>query len=376
MKKLTALLLILILAASVFGCASAPQESAAAMQSARTEQSASPSAQASASQAADTREITDMAGRTMTLPATVEKAYGTDPVGMITLYTLAPEKLIGWNYTLNDQEKAYIMDEYKDLPVYGMKDDFNAEAVIAAAPDVIIQMGATNDKAIQQADELSGRLNIPVAVLSGKITDIPAAYEMLGKIIGDETRAQALAAYSKTALERAASITIPEEEKVTVYYGNGVDSLETAPKGSDAAEVIELAGGVNVADLQVEDPNERMTVTKEQLLSWDPNFIFVNGEPKKDVSGAGAADTLRSDPDLASLQVVKNGAVYGIPKAPFAWLDRPKGPNRIVGLVFAGASMYPDRYADVNVNQEIKDFYDLFYHMQLSDAQVAELLAS
>ncbi len=373
MKKLFALFFALILTLSFFGCASAPQPPTAAP-SANTEaaQSESPAA----SPETKTRELTDMAGRTVTLPASVNKAYGTDPVGTITLYTLAPEKLIGWNYALNDQEKAYLMDEYKELPVYGMKDDFNAEAVIAAAPDVIIQMGATNEKAVQQANDLSERLNIPVVVISGKMSDIPAAYELLGQITGDEARAAELAAYSKTALDRAAAITIPEGEQVSVYYGNGVDSMETAPKGSDAAEVIEMAGGLNVADLQVEDPNERMTVSKEQLLSWNPDYIFVNGEPKKDVSGAGAADSILTDPDFETLTAVTNTHVYGIPKSPFAWLDRPKGPNRVVGLVWAGALMYPDLYTDVDVNAEIKSFYDLFYHMQLTDEQYGKLLLS
>lgn len=374
MKKLFSLFIALFLTLCLFGCTGAPGEQPSAAPSAASEatQSESPAA----SPETKTRGLTDMAGRTVTLPASVNKAYGTDPVGTITLYTLAPEKLIGWNYALNNQEKAYLMDEYKELPVYGMKDDFNAEAVIAAAPDVIIQMGATNEKAVQQANDLSERLNIPVVVISGKMSDIPAAYELLGQITGDEARAAELAAYSKTALDRAAAITIPEGEQVSVYYGNGVDSMETAPKGSDAAEVIEMAGGLNVADLQVEDPNERMTVSKEQLLSWNPDYIFVNGEPKKDVSGAGAADSILTDPDFETLTAVTNTHVYGIPKSPFAWLDRPKGPNRVVGLVWAGALMYPDLYTDVDVNAEIKSFYDLFYHMQLTDEQYGKLLLS
>ncbi len=380
MKKTILLLFCVAVFMTVFaGCAPAEQTppetiSQAPAETAAQEESATPSAQAEGN--ADTKQMTDMAGRTVQIPSVVSKAYGTDPVGTITLYTLAPEKLIGWNYNLNDQEKQYIMEEYQALPVYGMKDDFNAEAVIAAQPDVIIQMGSTNEKAAAQADELQTRLDIPVVVLSGKMTDIPSAYELLGEITGDGARAKELANYSQTALSRAQGIEITPEDKVTVYYGNGVDSTETAPLGSDAAEVIEMAGGVNIADLQVEDPNERMTVTKEQILAWNPDFMFVNGEPKKEVSGAGAAQTILSDSDYASLTAVKNGNVYGIPKSPFAWLDRPKAPNRIIGLVWAGATMYPQLYEGVDVTKEIQDFYDLFYHMQLSEEQVAQLLDS
>ena len=259
-----------------------------------------------------------------------------------------------------------------------MRDSLNAEAVIEAAPDVIIQMGSTNESAASQADELQQKLNIPVVVLSGKLLDTPASYEALGEITGDTQRATDLAMYSKTVLERAQDMLeeIPDMDRVTVYYGNGPDSLETAPNGSDAAEVIELAGGVNVADLDVEDPSERVNISKEQLIAWSPNIIFVNGEPKEDVSGGSAAQAILSDPDLATVDAVKTGSVYGIPKSPFAWLDRPKAGNRIIGVAWAGSVMYPELYKDVDVTQQIKDFYDLFYHMQLSDEQVDALLNS
>ncbi len=333
-------------------------------------------AAAQESVAPETTSLIDMAGRTVILPSNIERVFGTDPVATITLYTLVPDKLIGWNYAFNKQELQYIAAPYRDLPNYGMRDTLNAEAVIAANPQLIVQMGATDESAAQQADELQQKLGIPVVLLSGKMADIPHVYEMLGKLTGAEQVAQELSLYAQTALQRARDTQIAPDDVVTVYYGNGSLSLDTAPAGSDAAEVIELAGGKNVADIAFEKPSDRVTITPEQILQWNPDVMFVNGEPKDEISGASAAQSLLSDSNYASVRAVQSGQVYGIPKSPFSWLDRPKAANRILGLVWAGKTLYPAYYESVDISTEIQAFYELFYHVSLSKDDVQALLQS
>lgn len=328
-----------------------------------------------ASAGEDAAAFTDMAGRTVEIPAEIDKVYGTDPVASITMYMLAPDKLLGWNYAFSEYESEYILPEYLDLPVYGMRDSFNPEAVIEDAPDLILQMGNTNEKAVEDAEAMQAQLNIPVVILSGNLEDAPEALELLGGLIGEDERAAELAGYAARAIDRVKGMDIPEDERVGVYYGNGVDSLETAPAGTVASEVIELAGGTIVADVEVESPSDRLTVSKEQVIMWNPQFMFVNGEPKEAVFGGGAAQAIMDDPDFSTVQAVVDGNVYGIPKAPFSWLDRPKAPNRLIGITWAGSVMYPDLYADIDVEQEIKDFYSLFYHMDLADGQLNEIMS-
>jgi iron complex transport system substrate-binding protein len=57
--------------------------------------------------------ITDMAGREIHLPEKTEKIFSISPVGTIMLYTMCPEKLLGWNYELSEMEKYYILPQYK-----------------------------------------------------------------------------------------------------------------------------------------------------------------------------------------------------------------------------------------------------------------------
>lgn len=337
--------------------------------------SSMPAPASAASSQEKAASFTDMAGREIQLPegmGAVGSVYGTDPVGSLTVYTLAPDKLLGWNYSFNEQESLYILPEYADLPVYGMGDSVNLEVILADAPDLCIQMGPLNGAAAEKADKLQEQLGIPVVMVSGAMEDLPEAYEFLGKLLDEEEQAAKLAGYARAALGRARA-AIPPEGGPAIYYGNGVGSLETAPAGSVSAEVFELLGANNVARLEIEG-GSRVQVSAEQIMSWDPDYIFVNGEPKQELTASQAAREMMEDPLYANVTAVQEERVYGVPKAPFAWVDRPRGPNRLVGLDWVGSILYPSQYGD-GIESYVKEFYSLFYHMELTEEQLAQLMA-
>lgn len=317
------------------------------------------------------REITDMAGRTMTVPLEIESVFSTGPVAAIYLYTLVPDKLLGWNYALNDIEKSIILEQYHDLPNFGQGDAVNYEAVIAAGPTIALNVTSINDGSIDASDALAEQLGVPVVMVSSDLLDAPAVYRFMGKLFGVEEQAEALAAYAEETFNAISSLDIPNEEKVRIYYGNGEDSLETAPAGSSHGQLIDLVNAVNVADLELGD-GSRVQISAEQLLAWDPDVIIVNGEPKADMTGSAAAEAILADPLFATLKAVQNGAVYGTPNAPFSWVDRPPGPNRIVGMRWLSGLIYPE-YLDYDVDEAVREFFQLFYHVELTDEQLTQL---
>lgn len=85
------------------------------------------------------------------------------------------------------------------------------------------------------------------------------------------------------------------------------------------------------------------------------------------------AEDILSNPDYASLKAVQDQKVYGTPNAPFSWVDS------------SGRTKSSDRYAMVlsidlsgiykcDINEEIHKFFDLFYHVDLSDEQLENVL--
>lgn len=377
-KKGLALILALLLLLSVLlsGCA---QQSAAPAASSETasvpETPGEEAAQETAAQPEDAapqeREITDMAGRTMTVPAEIDSVFSTGPVAAIYLYTLVPDKLLGWNYELNDVEKSIILEQYHTLPNFGQGDAINYEAVIAAGPTIALNVTSINEGSMDDSDTLAEQLGVPVVMVSSDLLDAPAVYRFMGELFGVEDQAEALAAYAEETFNAISGLDIPDEEKVRIYYGNGEDSLETAPAGSYHGQIIDLVNAINVADLELGD-GSRVQISAEQLLAWDPDVIIVNGEPKADMTGSAAAEAILTNPIFATLKAVQNGAVYGTPNAPFSWVDRPPGPNRIVGMRWLSGLIYPE-YLNYDVDDEVREFFQLFYHVELSDEQLTNL---
>ena len=366
-RQLLALLICLVMSVSLL---TGYSETKAA-----TEEPTQSAEQDATQETAETREITDMAGRKVTVPAAenIESVFSAGPVAAIFLYMVAPDKLLGWNYELNDVEKSIILDKYQDLPNFGMGDAVNYEAVIAANPTIAINSGKINDAMVSDCDALSESLGIPVVAVDNELNNSAEAFRFMGELLGVEDHAEELAQYAEQVFTDINALSdIPEEKKVSVYFGNGEDSLETAPRGSQHAQILDAINAVNVADLELGD-GSRVQISAEQLLAWDPDVIVVNGEPKADKSGSSAAEDILSNPDYASLKAVQDQKVYGTPNAPFSWVDRPAGPNRLIGMRWFSALIYPE-YIKCDINEEIHKFFDLFYHVDLSDEQLQNVL--
>lgn len=366
-RHLLALLLCFVMTVSLF--AGYSETKAASEETTQSEE------QTETQETEETREITDMAGRKVTVPAAedIESVFSTGPVAAIFMYMVAPDKLLGWNYELNDVEKSIILEKYHDLPNFGMGDAINYEAVIAANPTIALNCGKINDAMVSDCDALSKSLGIPVIAVDNELNNSAEAFRFMGELLGVEDHAEELAEYSEKIFTDIASLAdIPEDEKVSVYFGNGEDSLETAPRGSQHAQILDAVNVTNVADLELGD-GSRVQISAEQLLAWNPDVIVVNGEPKADKSGNSAAEDILSNPDYASLKAVQDNKVYGTPNAPFSWVDRPAGPNRLIGMRWLSAVVYPE-YIKCDVNEEIREFFNLFYHVDLSDEQLENVL--
>lgn len=377
-KILPAVMAFTLAAGSITGCSASSAKTETAKESMQSqaetktaEQSTQAEKTSEAADAAGEREITDMAGRTVVVPDEIETVFSSSTVTAIFMYTLAPDKLLGWNYELNELEKSIILEEYHDLPNFGMGDSINYEAVIAADPTIAVNVGTINDKMISDCDKLSKSLGVPVVAVDGNLSASAEAYRFMGELLGEEEQAEKLASYAEKTFADIEKMEVPEDKKVRIYYGNGEDSLETAPAGSAHGQIIDMVNAVNVADLEMGE-GSRVQISAEQLLAWDPDVIVVNGEPKADTSGASAAEAILANPDYASLKAVQDQQVYGTPNTPFSWMDRPMGPNRIVGIRWLSGLIYPE-YLNYNVDEEVKEFFDLFYHVQLTDEKLENI---
>ena len=138
-------------------------------------------------------------------------------------------------------------------------------------------------------------------------------------------------------------------------------------------EVLGMIGAKNVAQVENDLSGYGMApVSLEAVISWQPQVILVASDPAEEsqackliAGGQRLADRARG---------VKNQRVYQIPHGPFDWFDRPPCMARLLGIEWIGNLLYPDLYK-LDIKAEVKNFYKIFYHYDLSDAQLNKLTA-
>lgn len=322
----------------------------------------------------ETYIFTDSTGREVELPREITRAASAGPLANVMIYGVKPEVLVGWSSAPSESAKKYIDEVYWDLPeygkLYGNSDDFNREALMASDPQVIIDVGEWDEDYKTDLDELQEQLGIPVILIECNLEQNPSAYRLMGEVLGEEARGEELGAYCEEvlndALEKAASI--PEADRKTIYYAEGETGLSTILSGTIHAQIFELIGAeivVDANDAQVQQGGGEVSL--EQVLAWEPDVImFVKGS---------IFDTVSEDASWAALTAISSDNYYEIPTEPYNWLGRPPGPNRMVGVRWLGNLIYPDVF-DYDIEQEVKDFYSLFYRYELTDEEVAEMLAN
>jgi iron complex transport system substrate-binding protein len=71
---------------------------------------------------------------------------------------------------------------------------------------------------------------------------------------------------------------------------------------------------------------------------------------------------------------VQQGRVYLAPSLPFGWFDRPPSVNRLIGARWLVHVLHPGR-ADGTLEDEVRRFYELFYHHTLTPPQLEAVLS-
>ncbi|WP_020180395.1 iron ABC transporter substrate-binding protein [Methylopila sp. M107] len=316
---------------------------------------------------ASAKPFVDSAGRTVGVSDTLKRVLAAGPPASVLLYALAPDLMAGWVRAPSEAEKPYLLAETRELPTYGRLTGrggtANIEAVLAAKPDLIVDVGSVDPTYVSLADRVQQQTGIPYVLIDGALAKSPEALRALGAVLGRETRAQELASYAAETLDATAQgvAKLPEAGRPRVYYARGPDGLETAPKGSITVETLDAVGAVNVA----EGGKGLSRVSTEQILGWNPQVV-VTLDP-------GFRARVANDPVWSGIAAVRDGRIYAAPTAPFGWLDAPPGVNRLIGLRWLASALYPKTFAD-DLRAEARRFYKLFYQVDLDEAQLDALL--
>lgn len=369
-KRVVILGLVFAMAGSMLaGCGSSAETD--------TVQKSEVSAGAAESETPETRVVVNGNGEEITIPYEVERVAPS-----IGAFAQVTEMLLNGNGKIVAAATQQISDDFKQVFTDYTESNANnydassVEDLIAAGTQVVYgPASAYSEEQLAQLEQ-AGIVFVDVSNLSDSAS-IMESFRLIGEILGEDEakRAEEFCDYYQANLDDCAKRTesLSDEDKVSVLRLGLVGGGYTTINKTDIFNsIINEAGGINIsADYEASQggasggPQSGLPVDAEQIVTWNPDVIITLNQD--------TANAILSDPSLADVQAIKDGKVYNSPQGLYLWGVR-SGENAMMAP-WLGTKLYPDLYADVDMEQIVIDFYADWYHTELDSEQAAAVLA-
>ena len=321
---------------------------------------ASGSASATGSSAAATKTVVDAYGRSVEVPKDAKTAATVGSGARFVVYAGAQDKLIA----VTEMETTPAMNRpytiaYKDLFAslpstsngnHLLETNVNEEQLMDLNPDVII-----SSRSAEECDALQKDTGIPVIGITYQnqlFTDnVYNSITCVGEALGTEDHANEVVAKLKEwdADLKARTADIADADKPSVYVGavNYKGAKSFTGTYANYAPLVEL-NAKNVADETGQ--KAAVDVDLEQIGHWDPDYMFLN---------AGNMDLMKADyannqAFFDGLKAFQQGNLYTQPFFNFNGTNIDTG---ICDTYFIGATIYPDKFADVDLKAKYSEIY-------------------
>ena len=311
------------------------------------------------------RVITGSLGREVAVPEEVGSIVALGNAPRMAVYLGLDGMVAGYSGMNGDDISpltayTYVTrTDWADKPVVGTDSSgntsYNSEEIILTGADVIF-CTATADV----ADRLGRETGIPCLCLEqGTLfgEDFERSLAIMAEVCGVTERAEAIFDYVDGCFAELAELTggIPEEERHTVLSAaatfrgvHGIDGIRVNDP------VMLSVNALNLADAQAASgEKDAYTVDKEQILKWDPEFIFLD---------SGGVSLVKQDyaerPEFyAGLQAVREGRLYQYPSST-SYYDNME--ISLANCYFVGSVLYPEAFEGLDFEARAAEIFDFF----------------
>ncbi|MGY0554292.1 ABC transporter substrate-binding protein [Vreelandella sp. 2A-K22] len=332
---------------------------------------------AAGSQAGFPKQLTDLAGRQVTLSAPPSRLFLTQPRQLYALASLLDnptEHLAGWAYPLAVFDPSMAQRFTTQWPAlaqlptlsHAPTPQLDSEALLNLAPDLVLfdlsrASSVEGSPLAQLLDEL-GIAYLFIDFNRHPLENTPKSLALLGEALNATPRANRMISLIEQRLARidqglaelklTEHPTEPPRVLINVAPGVKVDCCRTNLRNG-LADLVARAGGENIADALT--PGASATLSNEWVLSHPPDVVintagqWAAGDGISvglGISDAEIAQGLRSLshelPGWQHLDAVQQGQFYAL------WHGFHQGPFAIVALERIAQWLYPERFADLD----------------------------
>lgn len=369
-NKLTVMMLTAALVIGITGCAgqTAATETTKAVETETVAKETETTVQEteSADTEGQTRIVKDTWGREVEIPEKVTSivCLGSGAPRM-AVYLDVEDKMVGIEE--HDAEGVNILrdyspilsDEARKLPLVGAgggsgANNGYAEAIIMADPDVILA-GFSQEA----AEELEGQTGIPVVCVRYTSKGLAnesfySAMRVFAEVVGSEERCEELLTYIDQCKEDLDNRTseIADEDKPAAYAGAVTFSGRHGFTGTYSKfGPFDAVHAKNVADVDTEDGYYEADL--EQILTWDPDVIFLDPGNMDLVS-----DEISGNPEyFKSVRAIEEEKVYSLPSFNNCGMNITYA---LMDAYYAGMVLYPEQFEDLTMEDKSDEILTTF----------------
>ena len=327
---------------------------------------------APAPQSRETMDYTDDLGRSVSVPQEAQRIAITGPLSQVYILPLAGDLLVGvCNEFTGDAAKYLPEDIFSKTEIgqlYGGKGEMDLEALLTAAPDVVIDIGEPKSSMADDLTALTEQTGIPFLHIDATVATAPKAYRTLGKLLGREEKGEELASWCETTYANMTAMmekVDADNARKSLLYCLGDKGVNVIAEGSFHAETVNMMSQNLAVVEDVVSSGAGNEVDLEQILLWDPDvIIFAPDSCYDDIAGSV---------QWQSVSAVASGNYYETPYGPYGWLSSPPAVQRYLGMLWLGELLYPE-YTEYDLQTEITKYYMLFYGCDLTEEMYQTLL--
>ncbi len=245
-------------------------------------------------------EITDQLGRLVKLDGIPQRIISLAPSNTEILFALGlADSVVAVTDYCNYPPEA------KEKPSIGGFSTPNIEKVVALSPDLVL---ATSIHQKQVIPNLEQRGITVFALAPQTLDEVLEAITLVGKITGKDKEASQLVTEMQTRINTVTDKTssLTQSQRLRVFYVTWHDPLKTAGAGTLHDELIQKAGGTNIA----QSLTGYAGISLETVIEANPEVIVAGVG-----MGSGADAPLQfamTEPRLRNTDARQNSRVYSI----------------------------------------------------------------
>ncbi len=318
-----------------------------------------------------TRIIIDRAGRTVRIPQSPKKIaciFGPSyeklfAFGAANRISIIANVILPWNFQLNPG--------LKNIPVMGNFVSPDVEELLRLKTDLVIYHPFA-----KQIEHLEAA-GLPVVVpydggqrqltLENFIQDYYGQIRFYGEVLGGPAMelAEEYCTYVDERIQKVIAVTskIPRADRPRIFYfcGQVNGPAGTQTLNSTAYWLVTAAGGTMLTH---DEPSYFVSVSTEQMLLWNPDIIVVSTLP--------SIDPVLANPHWKKIKAVQEKKVFMSPEGQFYWSHF--STESFLCILFLAKLFHPQKFRDLDVAQELQNYYARFYHYALTPVEANRIL--